>query len=168
MQLYARLQRQMPTLGLVLTCDLASYAPVDEIVSKLGLREKITLLPRSSEGVLRWLYRNASLLCLTSVMEGNFPPQVLEALSYGTPVVATRLPTITELLGDDERDLLLCEPLDFEDFLAKIQFAFDNGAEVLDRQRRIVSLLSKWNSPKAFSDSLGRALPEMLPAPEVA
>jgi glycosyltransferase involved in cell wall biosynthesis len=157
----------MPTLGLVLTCDLGSYAPVNELVSRLNIREKITLLPRSSEGLLRWLYRNASLLCLTSVMEGNFPPQVLEALSYETPVVATRLPTIVELLGEAEKDLLLCQPLDSDDFLAKIRFAIERRATVLDRQRRIVSLLSMWNSPKAFGDSLGRALPELLPAPEV-
>ena len=161
LDLYAELLLEDPTLGLVLTCSIDSHRPVAEKAIALGLNERITYIHHASEGMLRWLYRNARLLCLTSVVEGNFPPQVLEALNYGTPVVSTRLPTVVEILGDNADELLLCRPLDREDFLSKIRTAITSRDAVLARQAGIVARLKQWNSQEAFTRGLSKVFPEM-------
>ncbi len=113
------------------------------------------------DDVLSWLYRNASALCVTSTLEGNFPPQILEALSYGTPVVATRLPTITEALGDLSENLLLCSALEIDDFRDKLGEALSNRSSVLSRQSIVLRFLQERSAPEKFAGQLQRAL---LPA----
>ena len=85
--------------------------------------------------------RTRPALCLTSTLEGNFPPQVREALEYGTPVVATRIAPIVEALGDVAADLLLCAPLDLADFCTNLTQALKHPADILARQERVVSAL---------------------------
>lgn len=161
---YAMLLRKRPGLALVLTCGLHTYEPARRKAEALGLTERIIFLHHVPEGVLRWLYANCRAMCLTSILEGNFPPQVLEAIGYRAPVVATRLSTITEILGDREADLLLCKELNLDDFVDKIERAFTERDEVLARQDEIAEYLKAWNSKDAFLTSLRIAFPEVVSA----
>ncbi len=66
---------------------------------RLGLQDRIQLAgERPPEELLHW-YRAADLVMLTSTREGR-PNVVLEALSCGTPVLATRAGGTGELLPD--------------------------------------------------------------------
>ncbi len=56
------------------------------------------------------LYAEASVFCLPSYAEG-FPMSVLEAWSYGTPVVCTPVGALTEIV-EDETNVLLFPPGD--------------------------------------------------------
>jgi glycosyltransferase involved in cell wall biosynthesis len=71
-------------------------------------RERVVYLGRVSDGELVALYRGASAYLDTSLYEG-FGFQVLEAMACGTPVVATRVTSIPEIVGDAG---LLCPPGD--------------------------------------------------------
>lgn len=164
LRLFTRLRQTHPTLGLVLTCSLGSHPPAAQEAQRLGISDDLIFFPRASEGVLRWLYENSAALCLTSTLEGNFPPQVLEALGYKAPVVATRLPTITEILGEASEGLLLCRPLDLDDFAGKVTVAITARDEVLARQERVRERLKKWNSPELFSQRLKSVLQFASPA----
>src|SRR5262249_18919807 len=106
LRLLAHVRLARPKLRLVLTCNLDDYPAARAAAQNFDLMDHISFLPGASESALRWLYESAAAVCLTSVVEGNFPPQILEAMNYDAPVVATRLPTITEILGEDSSRLL--------------------------------------------------------------
>jgi glycosyltransferase involved in cell wall biosynthesis len=113
LRVFYELRYEWPELRLALTCSLSDYPPVAEAARSLNLIVgegvgDVILFRGAHEGTVRWLYENAAALSFTSTMEGNFPPQVIEALHYDTPVVATRLPQIEEVLVEETESLLIC------------------------------------------------------------
>lgn len=163
---FSRLRLARPDLGLAMTCDLYSYPPAAEAAKRLGLLDDIHLFPRASEGLLRWFYQNSVALCLTSNLEGNFPPQVLEALNYGAPVVATRLPMITEVLGDMSDQLLLVSPNDAAGFANAVEVVFRSREMILRKQDSVVVYLRERTSLARFASRMQDVFTEMLPASE--
>ena len=159
LRLLASVRLNRPNLCAVLTCDLNSVAEVAEAARNYGLEDALIMLPGSSEDMMRWLYEHAAALCLTSIAEGNFPPQVLEALNYGTPVVATCLPTIEEIARQDIDKLLLCPPLDLTSFIEALDVALSQRETVLARQAALLKSLNNWNSPDAFAKAVSSSLP---------
>lgn len=154
LKIFAATRLLHPDLVLVLTCDLASVPGVAEYADQVRLRPHIVFFSRIGDDMLAWLYRNASALCLTTTMEGNFPPQIQEALTFDTPVVATRLPMITEILQDREESLLLCNALDIDDFCEKLLFALSRPEEVRERQRVMWRVLHERSSRERFYSQL--------------
>jgi glycosyltransferase involved in cell wall biosynthesis len=158
LRLFARLLITRPGLGLVLTCDLGSVPVAAQAADEYGLWNQITFVSRIGEAALRWLYEHAAALCLTSTVEGNFPPQVLEALNYRTPVVATRLAPILEVLGDLSEHLFLCRPLDLADFEDKLEITLRSRTNAITRQEPILNYLKRWNSENVLFSHVSRAL----------
>jgi len=75
-------------------------------VAELGLGGRVRFLgPLNRDGVLT-LFRAADASLLTSSWE-NFPHTVVEALAVGTPVIATRVGGVPELVHDGENGLLI-------------------------------------------------------------
>ncbi len=70
-----------------------------ELASELGIGERLTILGVVDDAVLAGLYRDASALCMPSLAEG-FGLPVLEAMSFGVPVVASDLAVLREVTGD--------------------------------------------------------------------
>ena len=155
MHLLAHLRLSRPNLCAVMTCDLRSVPEVADVVAALDLANALVLYPGSSDGQMRWFFENTAALCLTSVAEGNFPPQVLEALSYKAPVVATRLPTIMELGFQELEGLLLCEPLNLADFADKLDLAIDCRSQVISRQASFFERLRCRDPKDAIEARLG-------------
>ncbi len=77
-------------------------------------KEKVHLVGRQPNAVA--FLKSAACLVLPSRWEG-IPNVVLEAMAVGTPVVATRVEGVEELLGNNERGLLV--PLDSPTQLAE-------------------------------------------------
>lgn len=147
-----------PDLRLVLTCSLDSVPGVVDTVNRFEIADRITLKQQASDEEMAWLFTHSSALCLTSTAEGNFPPQLREALFFRTPIVATRLPVITELLKEREEELLLCRPLDLVDFVDKLQLALDDRQSIVCRQEGIRDLLSNRDNSPEFFEGFKRAL----------
>ncbi len=63
------------------------------VAAELGIGRRLIVLGPVEEPVLARLYRDATALCLPSYGEG-FGLPVLEAMSFGTPVVASDLPAL--------------------------------------------------------------------------
>lgn len=75
-------------------------------VSALGLTERVRLIGElSHEEVYDW-YRTAGCFVLSSISEGN-PNVVLEALSQGTPVIATAVSGAEDIVEDGVSGLLV-------------------------------------------------------------
>jgi len=161
LRLLAFKRLENPELCAVLTCSLDSVPEVRTTAEDYNLTDALVMLPGSNESTMRWLYENTAALCLTSIAEGNFPPQVLEALNYGAPVVATRLPTISEVARSEVGKLLLCNPLDMGDFAEKLAFAMANRDKIIARQNELLKSMHRWNSAEAFATAVARSLPHV-------
>lgn len=164
-RIFAQMRLTRPELRLVLTCDLNSVPGVRQVFEQLDVVEHIVFLHRVSEGMLSWLYANARALCATSVLEGNFPPQVSEALHYRTPVVSTRLPQIEDELGDAADGLLLCRPHDIHDFVAALERCLGQRDVVLEQQERARAKLLEIKTTERFRERVLEAFPEAWAEP---
>ncbi|MCX6357932.1 MAG: glycosyltransferase family 1 protein [Candidatus Aureabacteria bacterium] len=71
-----------------------------------GVERDVIVRDYVSDGELAALYRGAEALVFPSFYEGfGLPP--LEAMASGTPVIASRIPAVVEVVGDMA---LLCDP----------------------------------------------------------
>jgi glycosyltransferase involved in cell wall biosynthesis len=73
------------------------YEPILERIDSLGLREEVVII--SPADPLEYLYNGALMMIFPSFMEGfGLPP--LEAMSCGTPVIASNASSLPEVVGD--------------------------------------------------------------------
>jgi glycosyltransferase involved in cell wall biosynthesis len=89
---FARVQRDRPDVTLVATTSLDGFE-----AAAAGLR--VRALGHVDDDTLAALYRGCAMLCFPSRYEG-FGLPVLEAMSYGAPVVASNASAIPESGGD--------------------------------------------------------------------
>lgn len=140
-------------LWLVLTAKLDPEPKAMATFNSIASRERVIFTERVSDEALAWLYKNASLLCFTSLAEGNFPPQILEALAYDTPVVASNLGFVTERIPTNlSNSLLLCNPEIPTEFIEACKYALDSPKECLDRQLELKRALLGSDSDTFISD----------------
>ncbi len=97
----------------------------------------VTLLGRLPRDAMPDLYRNARFLVVPSVWFEGFPMAVLEAMSYGLPVIASRIGGLPEIVDDGVSGLLFA-PGDATDLAGKMKLLWDNAqlrAEMGDAAR---------------------------------
>jgi glycosyltransferase involved in cell wall biosynthesis len=97
---------EVPDADLVLLGDGPERDTLEEQARALGLPERVRFLGGGDrEAVLR-LFRAVDVAVLPSAWE-NFPHTVVEALAVGTPVVATAVGGVPEVVVDGENGLLV-------------------------------------------------------------
>lgn len=152
---------------------------LDRLAKRLGVAERIVRLPRlSSEEIVAEL-RQAAVCVVASFLE-NSPNTVAEALEVGTPVVASAVGGVPEMLGEDS----LVRPGDAEALAAKIverlrapasvpgRFVPPRAHEVADEllaayrdvrfgPRRIAVLMTCHNRRETTVRCLRRLLPQL-------
>lgn len=94
--------------------DLVIAGPAGNDVATVGAAcartDNIKWLEGGSDAELAWLYHRAQALVMPSLYEG-FGLPILEAMSFGTPVIASRSGAPAEVVGDAG---LLVDPLEAE------------------------------------------------------
>jgi glycosyltransferase involved in cell wall biosynthesis len=91
---------------LVIAGEGPEQAAVEAGVRRLGLADRVRLLgPLSRDGVLE-LFHAADATVLSSGWE-NFPHSVVESLAVGTPVLATAVGGVAEVVRDGANGLLV-------------------------------------------------------------
>lgn len=129
-------------INLVLTTTIECDSKAMQIFQSLRHKNRIIFLDVVTDNMLAQLYRNAALLCFTSLAEGNFPPQIDEALHYETPIVAGRLGFITERIPDHLLDsLILCESNNEHDFIEGCKQALHHRESVLNKQKQLYEVM---------------------------
>jgi glycosyltransferase involved in cell wall biosynthesis len=97
---------QVPDATLLVVGDGPEREAVAAVVRELGLESRVSLLgPQTRERTLE-LARAADAAVLSSTWE-NFPHAVVEALAVGTPVVATDVGGVAEVVQDGVNGLLV-------------------------------------------------------------
>jgi teichuronic acid biosynthesis glycosyltransferase TuaC len=110
MEAVAKLRRRYPRIRFALVggdgAEGAMSAELRQLAEKLGLGEQVIFAgPRKSRELALW-YSAADVFVLATAHEGC-PNVVVEALACGTPVVATPVGSIPELLADPGAGLLV-------------------------------------------------------------
>jgi glycosyltransferase involved in cell wall biosynthesis len=105
LQAFAGVAAAHPQAHLVLGGE-GDRRPVEESLQKLGIRKRVQL-PGWVEGEAKeQLLASSSIFVLPSFIEG-VPVCVLEAMSYGVPVVASHVGGLPDILGHEVEGLLV-------------------------------------------------------------
>jgi len=83
--------------------DLGFKQTLIDLAEELGISESVEFVGYTSD--LRDLYRQSSVVVLAS-FEETFGLVALEAMAAARPIVASRIPGVTELITDGETGLL--------------------------------------------------------------
>ncbi len=100
----ARLTAPLPQLRLVFVGSGPDRTALGALAHELGIADRVTFVEHRVD--VRPVYRDIDVLALTSYTEG-FPNVVLEALCMNTPVVATAVGGVPELLTDGDTGLVV-------------------------------------------------------------
>lgn len=126
-------RQRHPDARLVLVGDGDQRADLERLVVKLSLEDVVSLRGWTAHDELPEIYRCAACLCLPSIWEG-LSKVLLEAMSFGIPVLASENRANVELLGDG-LGTLVSEPTP-DAWAGAIVRALDAEEEVVARARR--------------------------------
>ena len=131
---FARVRRRgFDNLGLLVTgSEVSKYATLRRAVHRYNLHKHVRFLGYQPEATLAVLYRLADLFVFPSLYEG-FGLSPLEALASGTPVVASNVSSLPEVLGDAA---VLIDPYAPESIADGITRVLENDDLRADLQRR--------------------------------
>jgi glycosyltransferase involved in cell wall biosynthesis len=129
------LKRRYRGHKLVLTGDPKLVPDIHDFIRDHHLENDVLFLHRLTLPQLAACYRLADLVINPSLSEGGFPFTFTEALSVGTPVVASDIPVAEEILGGQEfyADMTF-DPYDWRDMSTRIEWALDHRDALFERQ----------------------------------
>jgi glycosyltransferase involved in cell wall biosynthesis len=102
----ARLAAKIPDFRLYIIGEGPLRPEIEQLVRALGLESIVKIVGGCENELLRFWYSAADVSCLVSAREG-LPNVVLESLACGTPVVATGVGGIPELLSSPEYGIIV-------------------------------------------------------------
>jgi glycosyltransferase involved in cell wall biosynthesis len=108
------------------TWDQVGFVDVRQLAKDMDLEDKVVFFGMVSDEVLRELYEVCDFFCLPSrtSSDGNkegIPVTIMEAMSYGNPVISTKHAGIPELVED-----ILVEENNVEELAKAIELLADN------------------------------------------
>ena len=108
---FGRIAGRHPDMRLAILGEGPLRSQLEKLILELGLRDRVHLLGKRPNEELRLWYSAATASCLASAGEG-WPNVVTESLTCGTPVVATRVGGIPEILHSSEFGVLVEQSVD--------------------------------------------------------
>jgi colanic acid/amylovoran biosynthesis glycosyltransferase len=163
--------RLLKNRGVPFTCVIAGEGPerasVEALIRNLDLQNEVRLLGHLSQQQLAARYLTADVVVLTSRSEG-IPLVLMEAMAYGTPVLAPAITGMPELVFDGKNGFLY-RPGSLEDFVARVELILRSESALgpLCRAARL-HVLENFNYEKnlaTFSNLFLRHLTLTHPSP---
>jgi glycosyltransferase involved in cell wall biosynthesis len=129
-------------IKLVLTGNIEDCPSLQEDIHLKGLNNYVLILGDVPEKDLYSLYHHCAATVVTTLFEGGFPWQALEALAMNAPVVLSRIPVVEERLRAEGFEpevsgLLLFDPFDHIELADKILLALADRDGAVHRQSRV-------------------------------
>lgn len=87
-------------LELRLVAKVEPNGPTEKLIAELGISDIVHIASGLSDAELAALFASAEVACIPSLYEGFSLPAV-EAMASGTPIVASRVGALPEVLGTD-------------------------------------------------------------------
>ncbi|MFL5929562.1 MAG: glycosyltransferase family 4 protein [Gaiellaceae bacterium] len=122
----------VPDATLTIVGDGADRPSLEALASQLRVAPRVRFLGARPRAEVLGLMAAADAVVLTSAWE-NFPHGLVEALAMGTPVIATRVGGVPEIVADGENGLLV-EPGEAHGFAAAVN-GFLEDAQLRARLR---------------------------------
>jgi glycosyltransferase involved in cell wall biosynthesis len=133
--------------------------PLERRAAELGVADRVRFIGVQPRGRILELFRAADAALLSSSWE-NFPHTVVEALAVGTPVLATQVGGVAEIVHDGENGLLV--PAGDGDALAGIIRRFFADDALRDRLRAAAADSVRAFDRKTVFGRLERVLQEAV------
>jgi MMP alpha-(1->4)-mannosyltransferase len=92
--------RTIRDIELRLVAKVDPTGPTEKLIAELGISDIVHISSELSDADLAALFASAEIACIPSLYEGFSLPAV-EAMASGTPVVASRVGALPEVLGTD-------------------------------------------------------------------
>jgi glycosyltransferase involved in cell wall biosynthesis len=118
----AKLRTERDDLHLVVIGKRKPGGRSDETIRSLGLEDAVTFVTGVPDERIIELYAEAELAVVPSLYEG-FSLPAIEAMSCGTPLVATSGGALPEVVGADGGTALIVPPGDSEALASKLRWA---------------------------------------------
>jgi glycosyltransferase involved in cell wall biosynthesis len=112
LQAVARL-RTRRDVELRLVAKVEPNGPTHKLIAELGISDIVHITSGLSDDELAALFASAEVACIPSLYEGFSLPAV-EAMASGTPVVASRVGALPEVVGTDGACAELVSPADVD------------------------------------------------------
>lgn len=121
----------LPELHLVIVGDGPTRGELISLSHRLGVSPRVTFMPNMRQQELQTLYSSVDVLLLPSTREG-WPNVVLESLACGTPVVATDVGAVGEMLTNPSvgRIVVGRDPTDFAHAVAEVLQSPSSGESI--------------------------------------
>jgi glycosyltransferase involved in cell wall biosynthesis len=100
---------------LQLVAKVEPNGPTHKLIAELGVSDIVHITSGLSDSALAALFASAEVACIPSLYEGFSLPAV-EAMSSGTPIVASRVGALPEVLGPDGACAEFVKPGDVDEF----------------------------------------------------
>lgn len=149
--------REFPSVRLYIVGEGPLRDLLEAKVCELGIENNVTFVGKvTDEELVRW-YNKVEVLVLPSFFEG-FGMVCLEAMACGTPVIATKVPGIVDVVKDSE-PCMLVEPGDSTQLAEAIVAYFSEGWNRHSGKRSFVPEGFDWQSiADRFTDIYNEAL----------
>ena len=119
-------------LDLQLVARIEPNGPTAKLIAELGISDIVHITNGLSDAELAELFASAEVACIPSLYEGFSLPAV-EAMASGTPIVASRVGALPEVLGADGECAEFVKPADIAEFTRVLGELLDSP----DRRRRL-------------------------------
>jgi glycosyltransferase involved in cell wall biosynthesis len=96
-----------------LVAKVEPNGPTHKLIAELGISDIVHITSGLSDDALAALFASAEVACIPSLYEGFSLPAV-EAMASGTPIVASRVGALPEVLGTDGACAELVPPADVD------------------------------------------------------
>lgn len=122
---------------------------VDEcrsLAAELGIEDDCLLMGTLPQPLTRRYLKQASVLVSPRLTGGNIPMKIYEQLASGIPLVATRVPSHTQVLNDAVSVLTSADPEGFAEGILAVLRDPRWGQEVADRARELYERAYGWDA----------------------
>ncbi|MGZ4521478.1 MAG: glycosyltransferase family 4 protein [Mycobacteriaceae bacterium] len=124
--------RAVRDLELQLVAKVEPNGPTHKLIAELGISDIVRVKSGLPDDELAALFASAEVACIPSLYEGFSLPAV-EAMASGTPVVASRVGALPEVLGTDGACAELVTPAD----AAELTCALGDLLDSPEKRRRL-------------------------------